>query len=246
MYDLTQRQIEILKCIIREYTETGDAVGSEVLEKKYKLGVSPATIRNEMVELSKKDYLRKAHFSSGRIPSAKGFRFYIQNIMKKRQLSTFDEVALKNSIWDERRDLHRLLFHSTRTLAERTGLLALVATISGHVYYAGVANLLEKSEFLNFELSRSLFALLDETYFWESIIKRFYAREEAILYILGEEDFQSPIFEVCGSVFAEFNGTSMSGIVGVIGPSRMSYDVVSPQVEHLSGLIQEIIHDQQK
>lgn len=52
MEDLTQRQIDILRSIIQEYTETGEAVGSEILEKKYKLGVSPATIRNEMVTLA--------------------------------------------------------------------------------------------------------------------------------------------------------------------------------------------------
>ena len=59
MEDLTPRQVEILKAIIQEYTENAEAVGSEILEKKYKLGVSPATIRNEMVELTKKGYLKK-------------------------------------------------------------------------------------------------------------------------------------------------------------------------------------------
>ena len=68
MEDLTQRQIDILKAIIQEYTESAEAVGSEILEKKYKLGVSPATIRNEMVALAKKGYLKKSHFSSGRLP----------------------------------------------------------------------------------------------------------------------------------------------------------------------------------
>ena len=86
MEDLTQRQIDILKVIIHEYTETGTAVGSEILEKKYKLGVSPATIRNEMVELAKKGYLKKNHFSSGRVPSAKGFRFYIKHLMKQKEM----------------------------------------------------------------------------------------------------------------------------------------------------------------
>ena len=98
MGDLAQRQIDILKAIITEYTETGDAVGSEVLERKYKLGVSPATIRNEMVELAQKGYLKKSHFSSGRIPSAKGFRFYIKYLMKEKELSTIDEVAYKYTV----------------------------------------------------------------------------------------------------------------------------------------------------
>ena len=79
MDNLTQRQVDILKTIIKEYTDTGEPVGSEILEKKYKLGVSPATIRNEMVELARKEYLKKTHFSSGRVPSAKGFRFYIRH-----------------------------------------------------------------------------------------------------------------------------------------------------------------------
>lgn len=241
MNDLTHRQIDILRSIIHEYNETGDPVGSEVLEKKYKLGVSPATIRNEMVELSKKGYLTKAHFSSGRIPSAKGYRYYIKHLMKKRELSTFDEVAYKNSIWDERANNHRLLSHAARTLAQRTGLLSLVATNTGDIYYAGIANLLDKNEFWNLDVSKNLFTLLDETFFWESILKRFYTLEEDIIYILGEEDFHNPVFEPCASVFAEFDAGEVKGIIGVVGPKRMYYEVITPQVEHLSNLIQEII-----
>src|SRR3989339_2131103 len=124
MEDLTQRQVDILKTIIKEYTETGGPVGSEILEKKYKLGVSPATIRNEMVELAKKGYLKKTHFSSGRVPSAKGFRFYIKHLMKQKELSTTDEVSYKNSIWDERKETHRLLSQATKVLSQRTGLLS--------------------------------------------------------------------------------------------------------------------------
>src|SRR5262245_14636819 len=142
MDTLTQRQIDILSAIIREFTETGEPVGSEILERKYKLGVSPATIRNEMVELAKKDYLKKSHFSSGRVPSAKGFRFYIKHLMKEKELSTIDEVAYKNSIWDERNEVNRLLIHATRVLAARTGLMAIAATNNGYLYYAGISNLL--------------------------------------------------------------------------------------------------------
>lgn len=244
MNDLTQRQIDILRSIIHEYNETGEPVGSEVLEKKYKLGVSPATIRNEMVELSKKGYLSKSHFSSGRVPSAKGYRFYIQNLMKKRDLSTFDEVAYKNSIWDERENPQRLMSHATKVLAQRTGLLSLVATNYGDIYYSGVANLLDKSEFLNLDVSKNLFSLLDEAFFWESILKKFLTIDEDVVFILGEEDFHNPIFEPCGSVFAEFDAGDVKGIIGVVGPKRMYYDVVTPQVEHLSRLIQDIIRQQ--
>ena len=136
MDDLTNRQTDILRALIKEYTETGEPIGSEMLEKKFKLGVSPATVRNEMVELAKKGYLRKEYFSAGRVPSAKGFRFYIKYLMKEKDMSTGDEVAYKNGIWDERDDTQRLLAHATKILAQRTGLLALAITDKDDLYYS--------------------------------------------------------------------------------------------------------------
>ena len=95
MEDLTPRQIEILKAIITEYTETGEAVGSDILDKKFNLGVSPATIRNEMVELAKKNYLKKSYFSSGRLPTSQAFRFYISNLMNEKEYYRAHELAEK-------------------------------------------------------------------------------------------------------------------------------------------------------
>lgn len=244
MEDLTQRQIDILKAVIQEYTETGESVGSEILEKKYKLGISPATIRNEMVELTKKSYLKKAHFSSGRAPSAKGFRFYIKHLMKEKELSTIDEVAYKNSIWDERDELHRLLAQATKVLAQRTGLLSLTTTAAGDLYYAGVSNLLTQQEFLNVDLSRNLFELLDEIKYWEKVLNHCLKIDGDILYMLGAEDFNDPIFEPCASIFGEFEDGNVKGIIGVVGPKRMYYEAITPQIRYFSHLIGDILRSE--
>ena len=244
MEDLTQRQVDILKTIIKEYTESGEAVGSEILEKKYKLGVSPATIRNEMVELAKKGYLKKTHFSSGRVPSAKGFRFYIKHLMKQKDLSTTDEVSYKNSVWDDRAQVNKLLSQATRVLSHKTGLLSLAATDKGDVYYAGVANLLNQPEFFDLNLSRNLFERLDEVDYWERILQEFDRIQEEIMYMLGEEDFRDPIFESCASIFGEFEGPKLKGIIGVVGPKRMYYDVIMPQIRYFSHLIGDIINSE--
>jgi len=74
MEELSDRQTKILKAIIEEYIENGEAVGSEVLEKKYELGVSPATIRNEMAKLVKAGFLKQPHTSAGRVPTKEAFR----------------------------------------------------------------------------------------------------------------------------------------------------------------------------
>lgn len=244
MDDLTQRQIDILKAIIHEYSETGEAVGSKIIEKKYKLGVSPATIRNEMVELTKKSYLKKAHFSSGRIPSAKGFRFYIVHLMKEKDMSTADEVAYKNSVWDERKERHRLLSQAARVLAHRTGLMALITTDVGDVYYSGMANLLNIHEFLNWDLSRTLFERLDEVAYWSKILNLMDRTEPKTLFLLGAEDFSDPAFESCASIFNEFNCPNIKGIIGVVGPKRMLYDVIAPQVRYFTALIEDMMKNQ--
>lgn len=243
MEDLTQRQIDILRSIIQEYTESGEPVGSEILEKKYKLGVSPATIRNEMVTLDKKNFLKKTHFSSGRVPSAKGFRFYIKKLMKEKELSTADEVAYKNSIWDERNETHRLLSQATKVLAHKTGLLSLAATDIGDLYYAGVSNFFEKQELHNWDISRILFDRLDEVAFWERLLDKFLKIEEDIYYLLGEEDFSDPIFASCATVFGEFECGKAKGIIGVVGPKRMYYDIVIPQIKYFSRLIENTIKE---
>jgi len=241
MEELNARQIEILRALISEYSESGLPVGSEILEKKYKLGISPATVRNEMVQLAKKGYLTKSYFSSGRVPSAKGFRFYINNLMEEKGLSTTDEIAFKNSIWDDRKDTQKLLSHATKILAQKTNLLSLAVTNTGDLYYSGVANLLTIDEFIDVNISRTLFEVIDKLDYWARIIDRAIDGEPDILYMLGEEDFSDPILEGCGSIFGEFKLDNFKGIIGVVGPKRMYYDSLTPQIKYFSELIEKII-----
>src|SRR5215212_6688978 len=141
MHNLTQRQIEILKAIIEEYIDTADAVGSETLEKKHNLSASPATIRNEMVRLADMGYIKKPHSSAGRVPTPVGMKFYVRELMKEKELSTVEEVKLKAQVWDHRDRMQRFLKEVTKTLAEKTGALALVTTNEGDMYCSGYANI---------------------------------------------------------------------------------------------------------
>src|SRR3989338_4061132 len=128
MYDLTTRQIDILKNIIREYIDSAEPVGSETLEKKYDLGVSPATIRNEMAEMTKIGYLSKPHSYAGRIPTSKAIKFYINELMKEKEMSVAEEVEAKEKIWDLREGRERFLREATHELAQKTHSLAVAAT----------------------------------------------------------------------------------------------------------------------
>ena len=115
MHDLTQRQIQILKSLIEEYIDTAEAVGSETLEKNHNLSASPATIRNEMVKLTDLGYLKKPHSSSGRVPTPSAMKLYVKQLMKEKELSVAEEVAVKEKVWDHREKLDSFMRELTRS-----------------------------------------------------------------------------------------------------------------------------------
>ncbi|HHV94164.1 MAG TPA: heat-inducible transcription repressor HrcA [Firmicutes bacterium] len=84
---MDERKRKILKAVTRDYIDTAEPVGSRTIARRYGLGVSPATIRNEMADLEEDGYLEQPHTSAGRIPSEKGYRFYVDVLMTPRTLS---------------------------------------------------------------------------------------------------------------------------------------------------------------
>ncbi len=97
--ELSDRQKELLKAIVELHVKNGESVGSETVEKETNLGVSPATIRNEMVRLTEMGYLKQPHTSAGRVPTSMGFRVYVQELMKEKEMPVSAEVSMKQSIW---------------------------------------------------------------------------------------------------------------------------------------------------
>lgn len=233
---LSARQIQILKAVIEEYIATAEPVGSETLEKKYNLGVSPATIRNDMVRLTKIGLLKSPHTSSGRAPTPEALKYYVENLMKPKDLSVAEEVAVKERIWDYRQEFDKLLREATKTLAEKTKTLALSATDKGDLYYAGAANILEMPEFYDFELTHDVFALLDRFDYWWRLLE---GREDMFDILLGSELGQSTPLDRCGFVYAKFKAPQLSGAIGVIGPSRLNYAYIIPSVRYIGSLIDE-------
>ena len=118
---LTARQLLILKCIVEEFVETAEPVGSKTLMAKYQLPYSSATIRNEMSFLEEHGFLEKTHTSSGRIPSTEGYRFYVNTLM---QPSVDDEVKnqVATILGDRHRSLNEIIKESCQMLSELTHL----------------------------------------------------------------------------------------------------------------------------
>ena len=125
------RKIKILAAIINDYISTGEPVGSRTIAKKYNLGVGSATIRNEMSDLEDLGYLEQPHTSSGRIPSSKGYRLYVDSLMEKALLSAEEELHIKKYIIDcAMLEVDKIVKQASTLLSELTNLTCIVQTSS--------------------------------------------------------------------------------------------------------------------
>lgn len=121
---LTQRQKKILQAIVRQYTSTGQPVGSKHLAEKLPFKVSSATVRNEMAVLEDNDLILKEHSSSGRIPSKRGYRYYVDNLLDPQAVTDNDLVVIQNSLGSGFQKIDEIISHSADILSNLTSYTA--------------------------------------------------------------------------------------------------------------------------
>jgi heat-inducible transcriptional repressor len=117
---LDARKLKILQAIINDYIITAEPVGSRTVAKKYDLGVSSATIRNEMSDLEEMGYLEQPHTSAGRVPSDKGYRLYVDKLMKVRSLNDQEAEYIKELYKTKIMQLEQVIFNTAKVLSEIT------------------------------------------------------------------------------------------------------------------------------
>jgi len=237
---LTARQTQILKSLIDEYIETAEPVGSENLEKKYTMGVSPATIRTEMHALTDMGYLRQPHTSAGRVPSPKAMKFYIDQLMDERQMSLVDEVKVKEKVAEGRDDIDKILEEATRSLANTTRSLAVGAVNDeDKLWHSGFGNIFNNPEFEDFRATASLFSSLDEIKKMHELFFQRMTGNSPVEVIFGEE-LGWPGFNPIGVVGTRFELLGRNCALGVIGPVRLPYPRVIPIMRYFRGIFEGI------
>ena len=117
---MDERKKKILQAVIDEYVNTAEPVSSAALVEKYGLNYSSATVRNELAELEKKGYLDKTHTSSGRIPSEKGYRFYVDELIKEDDISLEEMKYIQSKLSTKVNEIEDLAKIATSTLSEIT------------------------------------------------------------------------------------------------------------------------------
>jgi heat-inducible transcriptional repressor len=126
-----ERKRRVLQAIVDDYIHTAEPVGSRTVARKYNLGVSPATIRNEMADLEDMGYLEQPHSSAGRVPSDKGYRFYVDTLAALVERNTLDAEAVRQVLALKAQRIEGVVRQAAHLLAETTDFLALASQPTG-------------------------------------------------------------------------------------------------------------------
>jgi len=220
---MTSRQREILLSIVEQYAEVASPVGSSLLAKLF--NVSSATVRAEMAELERQGYIAQPHTSAGRVPTDKGYRFYVNNLNESQPASIEErrgERAIATRILAGGLP-ERTIRNAVDTLVELTHNLGM-ATIGDQLYMSGLSNLFGQPEFMHPGQVQEVARLLDNLEPW---LKEAAPNEPLSVYI-GREN---PIGRGagCSLIISRFRSPySDRSYIGVLGPTRQSYrDVMS-------------------
>jgi heat-inducible transcriptional repressor len=126
--EISSRKKEILKAIVEDYVATAEPVGSKALVERRELGLSSATVRNEMADLESMGLLEQPHASSGRVPSTNGYRMYVNELMERKSLTPQEMEPINNLLGQRIAELDTLLLKAGKLLSELTNYTALALT----------------------------------------------------------------------------------------------------------------------
>ena len=219
----SDRRLEILRAIVEEYVQTQEPVGSKAIAENHSLGISPATIRNEMAVLEEEGLIAQPHTSAGRIPTDRGYRIFVDKLATVKPLSNAERRAIETFLQGSY-DLEDLLKRSAKMLSDITKQVAVVKypiigdsasrekmAISGTAHLARSADGTDLSSILEaLEEQVVLLRLLDDA-------------NHTVNVTIGSEQKDSHLQTTSLVTVGYGTENNAVGAIGVLGPTRMDY-----------------------
>src|SRR5271154_1378291 len=235
---MTERQQKVLSAIVDQYAEVASPGGSNLMAKLF--SVSSATIRAEMAELERLGFITQPHTSAGRIPTDKGYRFYV-NVINDNATPLLPEGRAERALASRVQQAgapERMIRNAVDTLVELTHNLGL-ATIGNQLYISGLSNLFGQPEFVGSSQAQQVARLLDNLEPW----LREAAPNKPLSVYIGQEN---PIGRTagCSLIISRFRSPfSDRSYIGTLGPTRQSYKGVMSLVARAGQELEESLYD---
>lgn len=212
---ISDRKKIILRAIIREYIKNAQPVSSGILVEKCKLGVSPATIRNEMVELEEEGYIMQPHTSAGRIPTQLAYELELAEIKKEKKGLKETEKKLLDDLFSFEDTAAK---QTAKAIAELSNGAVFWAFHKNDLYYTGLSNLFAQPEFKQSEIVYDVSVVIDHM---EEIIDDIFERiHDGEQVLIGSDN---PFGAFLSTILVKYKKENKSAIFGIMGPLRMDY-----------------------
>jgi len=233
--DLTERQKAILMAVINEFMEEASEVGSLALLEKYNLGVSSATVRNEMVKLMQLGLLEKSHVSSGRLPTDQALRLYVTKFLDRNGLNPLITVEIRQGIFRDRFSKDSVAKAILEILAKETESLVFLI-LDDDVRGYGYSNLLKYEEFKDIDTIETILNIIEDNVFLPNLVEKYSGSGVSLL--IGEETGIENLAN-CALAFTRIPfWEKEKAYVGVIGSKRMEYGKVLQSLKEVKNALE--------
>jgi heat-inducible transcriptional repressor len=237
--DYSARKKAVLSSVINRYIKNAVPVSSDDIAREFEL--SPATIRNIFASLEDEEYLTHPHTSAGRIPTDKGYRYYVDFLSAQLELMDEEKNLIIQQYETEIGHMEDLLEMTSEIASRITRYASIVSLLDWHdrFFYKGISFILDQPEFQDARRIRLLIKMIEERQRLLDIINRDF-KEKVHIYI-GEE-LKCIEINNCALAVASYSSKSkLSGRVALLGPARMEYNHIIPALEYISSVLNEVM-----
>ncbi|MFA5163548.1 MAG: hypothetical protein WC441_03390 [Patescibacteria group bacterium] len=211
---ISDRKKIILQTLVKEYIKTAQPVSSGVLVEKYKLDISPATVRNELMELEDEGYIFQPHTSAGRVPTEAAYELELTSSRKKKDLKEAERKALESSFSNNEASFRQ----TAKLIADLSNGAVFWAFHKNDLYYTGLSNLFSQPEFTRLDMVCDVSEIIDRL---EEIIGDVFEDfENGKQVLIGSKN---PFGAFLSTVLVKYKSNKQSGLFGILGPMRMDY-----------------------
>lgn len=239
--DHKSRKKSVLTVVINKYIKEALPVASEDLADDF--SVSSATIRSIFKELEEDGYLKHPYTSGGRIPTNKGYRYYVDFLISQIDLLDTEKIRIGRELRMAVKKLEDILEKTTDLLSAVTHYASLVSFLDENqmLYYKGLSFILEQPEFSDSGRIRLLIKTIENKQALLNIINRDF-KEKVKVYI-GDE-LECPDIEDCSLVISSYSiRKKSSGRIAVLGPKRMEYTHIIPALDYMSDILTDTLDE---
>lgn len=239
--DYNSRRKSVLNAAISRHIKNALPVASDDIAEEFDL--SSATIRNIFSELDESGYLKHPYTSGGRIPTDKGYRYYVDFLIQQMELLDGEKQRILKECRRKIRRLDDALENTSEVISEITRYAGIVSLLQcqDKIFYKGISRILDQPEFKDADKIRLLIRLMEDKEKLLDVINRDFSGKVKV-YIGSELGFTG--MENCSLVVCGFKLKNQpSGRLAVLGPMRMEYNHIIPTIEYISDVLNQILED---